>query len=104
MAGALALALPSRLEGFGFPPLEAALCGTPSIVSDLPVLRETLGDDGALFVAPGDEAALAAAIRRLRTDAALRDTLAAAADARAERLTWERAAGALRAVLEAAAR
>jgi glycosyltransferase involved in cell wall biosynthesis len=104
MAGALALVLPSRLEGFGFPPLEAALCGTPSIVAGLPVLRETLGDDGALFVAPGDEAALVAAIRRLRDDAALRAALVAAAAGRARQLTWERAAAALRAVLEAAAR
>ena len=53
LAGALALVLPSHLEGFGFPPLEAALCGTPSIVSDLPVLRETLGDGGAVFVPSG---------------------------------------------------
>ena len=104
LAGALALVLPSRLEGFGFPPLEAALCGTPSIVSDLPVLRETLGDGGALFVAPGDDAALAGAIRRLRADDALRAALAARARARAEQLTWERAARALRAVLEEAAR
>ena len=43
-AGALALVMPSLAEGYGFPPLEAAACGTPSIVSDLPVFRETLGD------------------------------------------------------------
>jgi glycosyltransferase involved in cell wall biosynthesis len=103
MAGALALALPSRLEGFGFPPLQAALCGTPSVVGDLPALRETLGADGALFVAPGDEAALTAALLRLRDDEALGRRLAAAAAARARRLTWERAAQGLRAVLEEAA-
>jgi len=99
LAGALALVLPSHLEGFGFPPLEAALCGTPSIVSDLPVLRETLGDDGALFVAPGDDSALAAAILRLRDDAALRGATADQAYARARAHTWERAARELRAVL-----
>jgi glycosyltransferase involved in cell wall biosynthesis len=99
LAGALALVLPSHLEGFGFPPLEAALCGTPSIASDLPVLRETLGDDGALFVAPGDESALAAAIGRLRKDDALRVAIAERASARARAHTWERAARELRAVL-----
>ena len=103
LAGALALVLPSHLEGFGFPPLEAALCGTPSIVSDLPVLRETLGDGGAVFVPPGDQAALAAAIGRLRDDPALRETLAAQAGARARAHTWERAARELRAVLAEAA-
>jgi glycosyltransferase involved in cell wall biosynthesis len=101
LAGALALVLPSRLEGFGFPPLEAALRGTPSVVSDLPVLRETLGADGALFVAPGDEHGLAAAIRRLRDDPDLRRRLSARAAARAP--TWDRAAEALRTVLTEAA-
>jgi len=104
LAGALALVLPSHLEGFGFPPLEAALCGTPSVVSDLPVLRETLGDDGALFVAPGDERALASALGRLRADPALRGDLAARAGARARAHTWDRAARELRAVLAEAAR
>jgi glycosyltransferase involved in cell wall biosynthesis len=103
LAGALALVLPSHLEGFGFPPLEAALAGTPSVVSDLPVLRETLGADGALFVPAGDERALAAAVARIRAEPALRTRLAAAAARRAEALTWERAAAGLRAVLEEAA-
>jgi len=87
-ARASALVLPSRLEGFGFPPLEAALAGTPSIVSDLPVLRETLGDDGARFVPPGDEDALAEALAAL-------DDLPPAPRARAAALTWERAGAAL---------
>jgi glycosyltransferase involved in cell wall biosynthesis len=104
LAGALALVLPSHLEGFGFPPLEAALCGTPSVVSDLPVLRETLGDDGALFVAAGDERGIAAAIGRLRADPTLRRELAARACDRARTHTWDRAAAELRAVLAEAAR
>jgi glycosyltransferase involved in cell wall biosynthesis len=103
LAGALALALPSHLEGFGFPPLEAALCGTPSIVTDLPVLRETLGDEGALFVRPGDHAALAAALARLRDEPALRERVATRASERARAHTWERAARELRAVLAEAA-
>jgi glycosyltransferase involved in cell wall biosynthesis len=60
-AGALAVVLPSRLEGFGLPPREAAAYGTPSIVSDLPTLRLP----GTLRVPPGDADALADALRAL---------------------------------------
>ena len=35
---------PSLYEGFGFPGLEAASCGTPVICSDIPVLREIFKD------------------------------------------------------------
>ncbi|MCU1588082.1 MAG: hypothetical protein JWN31_1575 [Frankiales bacterium] len=65
MTGADALLFPSRYEGFGLPPLEAAACGTLAIVSDLPVLRETAPD--AVFVAAGDVDAWAAAIESLAT-------------------------------------
>jgi alpha-1,3-rhamnosyl/mannosyltransferase len=61
---AIALAMPSRLEGFGFPPLEAARAGTPSVVSDLPVFEETLGE-GALRVPAGDVAAWTEALLRV---------------------------------------
>lgn len=40
---------PSLYEGFGLPPLEAIACGTPSIASNIPVLREVLGQDIACF-------------------------------------------------------
>ncbi len=103
-AGALALVLPSRLEGFGLPPLEALTFGTPSVVSDVPALRETLGDDGGLFVAPGDAGALAHALRRIATDAALGRRLVAAGTPRVAALGWERAARQAHAVLAMAAR
>ena len=34
----------SESEGFGLPPLEAMACGTNTLVNDLPVFHETLGD------------------------------------------------------------
>ncbi len=62
LTGAEALVYPSLYEGFGLPPLEAAACGTPAIVSDLPVLREST-QGLATFVPAGDVDAWAAALR-----------------------------------------
>jgi len=50
---AAALVYPSRMEGFGLPPVEAMLYGTPVIVSDIPVFHEILGN-APLFVSLGD--------------------------------------------------
>ncbi len=77
--GALALVMPSRLEGAGLPPLEAALHATPTICSDLAVLRESLGPDGAEWVPPGDVDALAEAMLVLARDRGRRKQIAAAA-------------------------
>jgi glycosyltransferase involved in cell wall biosynthesis len=93
-AGALAVVLPSRLEGYGLPPREAAAYGTPSIVSDLPTLQLP----GALRVPPGDADALADALRRLPGERAR-----LVAELPPPR-TWATAATELRAVLEYAAR
>jgi glycosyltransferase involved in cell wall biosynthesis len=91
---ALALVMPSYHEGFGFPPLEAALAGTPAIVSDLPVFAETLGD-AAVRVPPGNARALADALLEAER------TPPPVADVR--HLTWGRTAAAFHAILEQAA-
>jgi glycosyltransferase involved in cell wall biosynthesis len=50
-------------EGLGLVCLEAAGCGCPVVVSDLPATREVLPDGaGCTRVAPGDSTALAAAL------------------------------------------
>lgn len=42
--GAEAFVLPSLFEGFGMPPIEAMALGAPTVVTDIPVMREvTLG-------------------------------------------------------------
>jgi glycosyltransferase involved in cell wall biosynthesis len=65
-SGARALVFPSDDEGFGLPTVEALACGTPVVASDLPVLREVLGDR-ATFVESGDlEALLAAGVAATR--------------------------------------
>jgi glycosyltransferase involved in cell wall biosynthesis len=61
LTGAAALLYPTRYEGFGLPPLEARACGTPALVSDLPVLRESGGDAG-IYLPPGDVAAWTEAV------------------------------------------
>ena len=44
LKNARALLFPSLYEGFGIPPLEAAGCGIPIVLSDIPVMRELFGD------------------------------------------------------------
>ena len=43
LQNASGLIFPSLQEGFGFPPVEAALLGVPVAVSDIEILRESLG-------------------------------------------------------------
>jgi glycosyltransferase involved in cell wall biosynthesis len=59
-SGARALVFPSDDEGFGLPTVEALACGTPVVATDIPVLREVLGDR-ATFVEAGDLEGLLAA-------------------------------------------
>ena len=101
-SGALALVMPSWLEGFGLPPLEAAACATPSIVTDLPVYDETLGAN-AVRVPRGNPVALAGALLRMEREPAARAALGAAAHAAVAPLTWGRAARETHAVLAEAA-
>jgi len=62
--GAVGLAYPSEMEGFGLPVAEAMACGCPVIASHLPSIREFAGDH-PLYITPGDTAALAGQIERL---------------------------------------
>jgi len=50
---AFCLSQPSLVEGYGYPPLEAMACGTPAVISDIPVLIETTGGN-ALVADPYD--------------------------------------------------
>jgi glycosyltransferase involved in cell wall biosynthesis len=71
------------------------------VASDLPSIAEVVADgESALLVAPSDVDALAAAIRQLKDDPALRDRLAENAYALVmETYTWEARATAILAVM-----
>jgi len=90
VAGASALVLPSRDEGFGLPVLEALACDVPVVCSDVPALRE-VGGGHVTLVPGGDVEAL-----RVALDAALREpptpAVLAARRAHAAEYTWRRCA------------
>lgn len=93
LRGAVANVFPSPKEGWGITVMEAAACGTPSLASDSPGLRDSVRDGiTGILVPHGDVAAMAAAMCRLADDPALVATLGAAARQHAEQLTWESAA------------
>lgn len=71
LTGARLFVYPSLEEGFGFPPLEAMACGTPTVAADTSSLVENLAG-AAELVPPTDVAALASAMERLLTDVELR--------------------------------
>ena len=93
LRGASANLFPSPKEGWGITVVEAAACGTPSLASDSPGLRDSVraGETGYL-VPHGDPAALAARMLELAADPALVDRLGRAGRRFAESLSWNRAA------------
>jgi len=99
--GAVALALPSRYEGFGLQVVEAMARGCPVVTSDAACLPEVGG--GATIIVPvGDVDALTDALGELVADDGRRARLAAAGRTRAATFTWARSAAAHAAAYDAA--
>ncbi|MDP9416515.1 MAG: glycosyltransferase family 4 protein [Actinomycetota bacterium] len=90
LGGAVAVAYPSRTEGFGFPVLEAMACGAAVLASRHRSLPEVGGD--AVAYAESDVEGIASCLRALLADEAKRAALSQAALARAREFTWERSA------------
>jgi glycosyltransferase involved in cell wall biosynthesis len=79
--------MPTTGEAFGMVFQEAAAAGVPAIGTRLNAVPEIVEDGRTgLLVPPGDEAALADALRRLVHSPELRREMGTAARARAERL------------------
>lgn len=79
-----AVVLPSYREGLPKALVEGAACGLPLVATDVPGCREVVTDGvHGLLVPVRDAGALAAAVRRLQDDPALRRRLGTAARAKA---------------------
>jgi glycosyltransferase involved in cell wall biosynthesis len=99
LKGAEALLLPSFLEGFGLPVLEALQVGTPAVVSDLPVFRE-LYDGAVVYADPRSAGSIGDALLRIWRDPPLRATLVREGAGIAARHRWVNAVRGYRALLD----
>lgn len=82
---------PSLYEGFGLPPLEAISCGAPVITSNIPSIKEAVGN-AARLIDPKDTRDLAKAIIELLQNEEAQQQLAKAGRERVKNFTWERTA------------
>lgn len=94
---AIAVAVPSRYEGFGLPAAEAMAYGTALVAADATALPEVVGEAG-LLVSPDAPAEWAQALIELLDRPEERSRLVAAGLRRAARYTWAANAAALAAV------
>ncbi len=94
-----AFAFPTLYEGFGIPMIEAQRCGAPVLASNVSCLPE-VGGDGALYVDPYSESAIADGLARILTDEGLREGLVRAGYANAARYSWEASARELKKIVE----
>jgi glycosyltransferase involved in cell wall biosynthesis len=94
-------ALASPNEGWGISNMEAAACGTATVASDSPGLRDSVRHGETGFLVPhGDVEALARRLGQLLQDPGLRDRMGSAARSFAGRFSWERSADQTEAHLE----
>lgn len=84
-------ALPSLTEGFGLIGIEAQAAGAPVAASDIPVLREILGD-GALYFNPSTAENMAERIAKLWNDAGIRSEILTQSAANVQRFSWQKTA------------
>ena len=92
--------LTSEKEGWGLSVIEAAACGTPTVGSAVPGLRDSVRDgETGVLVRHGDVATLASTVAELLEDAPRREAMGLAARTHAERFTWEDAAARMEGVI-----
>lgn len=87
-AAADLLVMPSSIEGFGLPVLEAMACGTPVVCSRAASLPEIAGP-AAVYFDPASEEELAIEIERLLQCTELYEALSARGRERARQFTWQ---------------
>lgn len=89
--GALALVIPSLMEGFGLPVLESMACGTPVIASRGGALEEIVGNSG-LLCDPLVVDEISEAMQRILNDTSLRHRLSILALEHAAQFSWQKTA------------
>ncbi len=99
--GAALVAVPSVIEGFGFPLLEALAAGAPVLASDIQPLR--FGGGSAARYVDGGEEAWAAALQASLGDDAWRSSSMQTGPAQALKFPWRTTAEATLAVYREAA-
>ena len=77
-------AAPARWEGFGLTPLEAMASGVPVVATNVGAFPDIVTSETGRLVPPEDAGAVAAALRELLDDPALRAGMGAAARAHVE--------------------
>jgi glycosyltransferase involved in cell wall biosynthesis len=79
---------PSLYEGFGLPPLEAMVHGTPVVTSNVSSLPEVVGN-AAVLVNPENVFEIMRALHRVLTDQALRDRMKERGYQQAAKFSWD---------------
>ncbi len=90
-SGAALFVLPSLVEGFGLPVLEAMACGTPVACGRCSSLPEVAGH-AAMYFDPEDAGSIAQSLARLLRNPGYRRLLGERGRARAAQMSWERTA------------
>lgn len=88
----LLMVVPSRYEGQPLTVIEAAACGKPVIVSDIPELKYAVDAGFGISFRTGDARALAGKMEMLLRDASLRREMGRSGRAYARNFTWDRIA------------
>ena len=82
---------PSFYEGFGFPPLEAMVCGTPVITSNVSSLPEAVGD-AAITINPYNLDELHRAMEMVLNDDKLKNALVEKGFEQVKKFSWQKCA------------
>ena len=100
MQEAWVLVFPSSREGFGLVVVEANACGTPTIATDVPGLRETVRNNDTGIIVNRDVDALAKSIKLVLKDKELREKLSKRAFECSMEFSWDTTAEKMLIVLE----
>ena len=98
MENALCFAMPSKTEGFGLPPLESMLLGTPAVVAPEGALPEICGD-GAIYADADDASAWGNVICDLKENPVLFARMSRNGVSQAKKYTWSGAAKKLASII-----